>query len=63
MEYCPDLVFFGESVILSLSKSISPNCFGEARLKLELVKLVAVVVLIFVLGSFSNPQDFIYFQF
>ena len=31
--------------------------------KYEMLKIVGCIVVIFVLGSFSNPQDFIYFQF
>ncbi|WP_375239952.1 MBOAT family O-acyltransferase [Aurantibacter sp.] len=31
--------------------------------KFEMLKIIGCIVVIFVLGSFSNPQDFIYFQF
>jgi len=31
--------------------------------RFESIKIITVILLIFVLGSFSNPQSFIYFQF
>jgi len=41
------------------------NRFKEEPIsgRFDIVKLVVCVLAIFVLGSFSNPQDFIYFQF
>ena len=35
VEYCPVFVFFGFSTNLSLSNKITPNCLGDARLKLS----------------------------